>query len=200
MTNINDPQLAEEIRESVTKKLSDIKGFTEEQPIELQAQCNSGPIPLLMAEEAKPSNSTGIVVLLALMMFLASGLGIFFIWKKQQVRQVQGPQSSFREGMTLDEMRNTLKPFVDSTNKRLDMLEKRADATDKRIDMISHRQWVLGIAFNNNVSIQKYTSQQINPDLADKIIWLDTDWKLNRVPAFIQLSDDDRRKLMEGIK
>jgi uncharacterized protein HemX len=201
MTNINDPQLAEEIKESVAKKLAEIKGFTEEQPVALQAQCAAEPEPLPIAEEVKGGNNTAvIVVLLALLMFLASGVGIFFIWKKHQDRQVPGPQPVMKDGMTPEEMRNALKPWVDSTNKRLDVLEKRADAADKRMDIMSHRQWALSIAFNNNASMQEYTLRQTNPDMADKVVWLDPDWKLTKAPAFVQLTDEDRRKLMEGIK
>lgn len=199
-TKITDPQLAEEIRESVAKKLAEIQSFTEEQPINLQAQCHAEPEPLPIAEEVKSSNSNAIVVLLAVLMFLAAGVGIFFVWKKHQDRPMQGPQTTLKDGMTPDEMRNALKPFVDSTNKRLDVLEKRADAADKRMDIMSHRQWALSIAFNNNASMQEYTLRQTNPDLADKVIWLDPDWKLTKAPAFIQLSDDDRKKLMDGIK
>lgn len=193
---------AEEIRESVAKKLAEIQGFTnqqEEPPVVLQAQCAEPELP--MAEEVKSGSNVGLVLLLALFMFLASGVGIFFIWKKNQDKQGgQGPQPVVKDGMTPDELKNAIRPWVDSTNKRLDVLEKRADAADKRMDIMSHRQWALSIAFNNNASIQEYTMRQTNPDMADKIIWLDPDWKLTKVPAFVQLSDDDRKKLMEGIK
>jgi hypothetical protein len=204
MNTVTDPQLAEEIKESVQKKLAEIHAFTkQEEPQVVYAQAVQ-PEVLPMAEEV-PAKSGGsgvaVVLLLALFMFLASGVGIFFIWKKNQEKQVvQGPTPVVKDGMTPDEMRNALKPWVDSTNKRLDVLEKRADAADKRMDVMSHRQWALSIAFNNNASIQEYTLRQTNPEMADKIVWLDPDWKLTKVPAFVQLSDDDRKRLMEGIK
>jgi uncharacterized protein HemX len=191
-SEFNDPQLAADIQESVAKKLAEIKGFTEEQPVSFQAQSFEA-----QPEEPKSGgNTVAIVSLLALLMFLISGGAIFYMWKKNH----DHPQTTMREGMTPDEMKNALRPFVDNTNKRLDVLEKRADAADKRMDVISHRQWALSIAFNNNASIQEYTLRNTNPDMAGKVTWLDPDWKLSKEPAFIQLSDEDRKKLMEGIK
>lgn len=194
-----EPKFAEEIKETVARELAKIHSFTEEQPVQVQAQAAE---PLPIAEEVPvKSNGTAIAFLLAFIMLVVSGGVIFYMWHQNhhgKPAAVAGKDG--KDGMTPTELQYALKPFVDSTNKRLDVLEKRADASDKRMDIMSHRQWALSIAFNNNASIQEYNLRMSNPDHAGKLIWLDEDWKLNKPPAFIQLTDADRRKLMEGIK
>jgi uncharacterized protein HemX len=193
-----EPKLAEEIKDTVARELAKIQSFTEEQPVQVQA---AEPLPMAEEVPAK-SNGTFVAFLLAFVMLLVSGGVIAYMWQKNLKQG--GPAivagRDGKDGMSPAELQNALKPFVDSTNKRLDVLEKRADASDKRMDIMSHRQWALSIAFNNNASIQEYNLRMTNPDHAGKIIWLDADWKLSKEPAFIQLTDADRRKLMEGIK
>lgn len=85
-----------------------------------------------------------------------------------------------------------IKPIFDSTNERIDDLTKR-------IDLLSNRQWLLGLAHNENTTINSAIGSRTDPELVKKYMILNEDWKLNKAPEFLKMSDEDRKRLADSV-
>ena len=85
-----------------------------------------------------------------------------------------------------------IKPIFDSTNERIDDLTKR-------IDLLSNRQWLLGLAHNENTTINSSIGARTDPELTKKYILLNEDWKFNKAPEFLKMNDEDRKRLADSV-
>jgi hypothetical protein len=70
---------------------------------------------------------------------------------------------------------------------------------NRRVDVLSKNQWLLGLAFNNNSSVQEKYLKDTNQD-ASKLVILDEEWRLNRMPELLNLSDEDKQRIKEHVR
>ena len=64
----------------------------------------------------------------------------------------------------------------------------------------SDRQWALGIASNENTYINQLIANKIDPRLAKQYIQLDRSWKLNKSPVYLEMTDDDRKLMIQSMR
>jgi hypothetical protein len=82
---------------------------------------------------------------------------------------------------------------------RLAAQDVKVDALNRRVDVLSKNQWLLGLAFNNNSSVQEKYLKDTNQD-ASKLVILDEEWRLNRMPELLNLSDEDKQRIKEHVR
>lgn len=71
---------------------------------------------------------------------------------------------------------------------------------DRRLGVVEGRQWMLGIAQNESSMISQKIGQRTDPGLAAKYPLLDEQWKLNKMPEFLRMSEEDRKALADQIR
>lgn len=125
--------------------------------------------------------------ILAVLFSIAAMGGVYYYKKykaQPEVAQIQGEKA-----VTVQDLRTGIKPLLDTQDKKINDLEKR-------VDVIANRQWLLSVAHNENAAITEAVTSRVAPDLKDKHILIDSEWKLNRIPEFSKLSEEDKRSLM----
>ena len=71
-------------------------------------------------------------------------------------------------------------------------MNKKVDDLAKAVEQLSHRTWLLAVAHNENVSITQKNECAAYGRYTDYIVF-DANWKLNRQPTLIQMSDEQRK-------
>ena len=108
---------------------------------------------------------------------------------QQPIAEVTPAMPSYPPGLTMDEVQSSIRPMFDAQNQKLDDMKKR-------MDVISHRQWLLGVAHNENVCV----SESGATGFQGRYITLDEDWKLSRVPEYLKMSEEDRQRLIDATR
>lgn len=128
-------------------------------------------------------------IALIILAILVSGMTCFAIWQKTPKHNTTQIVAS----SAIDQSNVISTPLSSTSN-----TDQRIDDLTKRVDLLAQRQWVLGIAANENAVITSSALAKIDPVLASKIMLLDEQWKLNRAPEFLLMTDADRQKLIES--
>lgn len=71
-------------------------------------------------------------------------------------------------------------------------VNKKVDDLAKAVEQLSHRTWLLAVAHNENVSITQKNECAAYGRFTDYIVF-DANWKLNRQPTLIQMTDEQRK-------
>jgi cell division protein FtsL len=73
---------------------------------------------------------------------------------------------------------------------------KKLEDLTKRMETWSNRTWLLGVAHNENMNLTRKIQQRQNVGDPGYIVF-DENWKLNRVPTTMEMTEDQKRKLIQ---
>jgi len=62
---------------------------------------------------------------------------------------------------------------------------------EKRIDLWQRHAWLAGVASNENANVNK----KIHPDWANRYITLNREWKMNKMPESMKLTEEERNMI-----
>lgn len=78
------------------------------------------------------------------------------------------------------------------------LIDQKLAETKNRISSLERKTWILGLAQNENAVVgQKVAEATGKYDLASKYVFLDKDWHMNKLPEFQEISEEDRRYLLQ---
>lgn len=83
-------------------------------------------------------------------------------------------------------------PVVDTISPKLDSLTQKVQELDLRT-------WMLGIAINENAHISRELAP-VGSGIAQKYIQFDSQWKLNKMPEYLDLPEANRKRLAELVR
>ncbi len=158
-----------EIINDVNQKVSEI-GSPENKVVSTSPDLN--PIILI------------IIVLVA--SFLTCGV---IYWKKTRTIEIANVE---KPSITMSQIQEEIQPQFDLTNEKIDQLTHR-------FDVISKRQWLLGLAHNENSYISQWVASRVDPTASSKYITFNEQWQLNKKPEYLKMSDDDRKRLIDSV-
>jgi hypothetical protein len=115
----------------------------------------------------------------AVVIFLSFAIFVSFAIKRRVVVEPNVIASS--GGVTADEIRSIVK----SSNAEM----------MKKLDETANRVWLLGLIHNENTQLE----QDANPTMAQKYVYLDENWKLNKMPEHLSLNAEQRKLLEQMI-
>jgi hypothetical protein len=69
------------------------------------------------------------------------------------------------------------------------------NALSQRIDLLAERQWLLGVAINNNAALGAAVLKRSDPEAAKKYVGLDSEWRLDREPEMIETTTELRERI-----
>ena len=87
---------------------------------------------------------------------------------------------------------------VDPTVALVNSVSGRVSELERRIDVLANRQWLLGLATNENMALLQQFSDQNKA--GQKYLFFDEDWKFDRMPEHLKLSDQEKRDLSAYIR
>lgn len=73
---------------------------------------------------------------------------------------------------------------------------KKLEDLTKRMETWSNRTWLLGVAHNENMNLTRKVQQKQGVGDPGFLVF-DENWKLNRVPTTMEMTEDQKRKLIE---
>jgi|688.fasta_scaffold12037_6 hypothetical protein len=120
--------------------------------------------------------------LLAFCIILLSAASVWIILKKK-------PNASRQNIETLNQ--NKTKNFAESTAENNEKIKE----ISKKLDTWANRIWLLGIAHNENINLTKKIQQKQGIQDPGFIVF-DHEWKLNRMPSTMEMSEDQKDKLI----
>jgi hypothetical protein len=92
-----------------------------------------------------------------------------------------------------------VKSNVAENKEWMDKTEQKIDEINSKLSTWSNRIWLMSIAHNENVYLNK--KLQSKQGIADPgYIVLSEDWKLNKAPVTMRMTEEQQKKLVETIK
>jgi hypothetical protein len=79
-------------------------------------------------------------------------------------------------------------------------LNDKIDKLSERCEVWGTRVWLLGLAHNENINIQQRQDYQRFGVADSGYIFFDENWRLNRMPRSLQLSEESRDYLQKIVK
>lgn len=76
----------------------------------------------------------------------------------------------------------------------------RLDKSTTRMDLWSHRIWLLAVANNENVALRKKQEAQYPGVVENRYIFFDENWKINRFPDSMELTEKQKQDLQRDTK
>jgi len=186
-----------ELRDVVRQRVLDELGGAEEQILMIEPTAPSAP-----PEPATQENNWLWVITALVLLTSVTTFGLFFYAKASSTKVVpehiterERPSTPLppSPGMTPEEVQSTVRPMLDEQNKKLDEMKRR-------VDVLSHRQWLLGVAHNENVCVSENTLGPYAPAIRGRYLTIDQDWKLSRVPEHLKMSEEDRARLLDAVR
>ena len=186
-----------DLNEVVRQRVLDELAGAEEQSVLIEPTAPSAP------PQPKQEESNWIWILIALVLLSSVTTFGMILYSKvgstkvvpEQIVEKERPATPLppAPGMTPDEVQSTVRPMLDEQSKKLDELKRR-------VDVISHRQWLLGVAHNENVCVSENNLGPYAPAIRGRYLTIDEDWKLSRVPEFLKMSEEDRARLLDAVR
>lgn len=105
--------------------------------------------------------------------------------KTQPVQPVQPPPNYATKA--------DVEAAVEKMARQLDKVNERLDKNDKTMATWGQRVWMLVLAHNENVFLRQ--RQEGTMAGCNNYIVFDQNWKMNRMPSTMQMSDEQRKKL-----
>lgn len=167
--------------------------FKEEVAKHLKALQAENPVP-----PKKEESNIFVVAAVMVLVFSITITGILF-WKKHQQQfattvttvEVDGGYTPLEQGSSTPHVKQN--PLL-----KVDLFPD--NELSKRVDTLEMRQWLLGLALNENAVISKSIGQKIDPDMAGRYMILDEQWKLSKTPEFLRMTDEQRRQLIDHVR
>lgn len=173
--------------------------FKQEVAKHLKALQTETPVP------PKKEESNIFLVAAVLACLLSISITGFIFWKRhhqQSVTLVTNTEVS--EGAYTEVNLGSSVPRVQQNPLlKVDLFPEKNNNLDeltKRVDTLSMRQWLMGLALNENAAISKSLGQTIDPDMAGRYILIDEQWKLTKTPEFLRMTDADRKMLIGNVR
>jgi len=82
----------------------------------------------------------------------------------------------------------------------LSSLDSRMDDMESSFKTWNRRVWLLGIATNENATMNSYLNKKYHPNEPSDFISFERDWKISRMPRSLNLDQNDKEKLQEQVK
>ena len=81
-------------------------------------------------------------------------------------------------------------------------VDRKISQLNKKIDDVDHRAWLIAVANNENAVISREIASTMGEDqarMAQKYLIFNEEWKLNKMPEFIELTQEQRRLLLKSV-
>lgn len=161
--------------------------------IKMAAANNQEIIPPNITSKKANSGLTNFLGLCVILLSFASVWAIIqknMSSKTQAVATQMNPLSSTEASITSqDNFKQDLNSSVLATNAKIEELAKK-------MEVWSNRTWLLGVAHNENMNLTRKIQQKQGVNDPGYIVF-DENWKLNKVPTTMEMSEDQKRKLVE---
>ena len=82
----------------------------------------------------------------------------------------------------------------------LSSLDSRMSDMESSFKTWNKRVWLLGIATNENATMNSYINKKYHPNEPSDFISFERDWKISRMPRSLNLDEKDKEKLQEQVK
>lgn len=82
----------------------------------------------------------------------------------------------------------------------LSSLDSRMSDMESSFKTWNRRVWLLGIATNENATMNSYLNKKYHPNEPSDFISFERDWKISRMPRSLNLDENDKEKLQEQVK
>lgn len=143
---------------------------------------------------APPQTAKGVYILYTVILFLSLCMTAFFYSKCEPNTKVVPPPVEAPIVIRPPQPPPTVKD--DELRQMLIETDKKLDALNKRVDVIAHRQWLLGIANNENACLNEY----LHPESKYQYLYLDRSWRFSKTPEFIKMTDEERQEMLKSLK
>jgi hypothetical protein len=87
----------------------------------------------------------------------------------------------------------------ESVNQKLEDNNQKIDELNKKLEVWANRTWLLSVAHNENMNLI-HQLQQKQGFRDPGFIVIEENWKLNRLPCTMQMTQEQRQKMLNGIK
>lgn len=101
------------------------------------------------------------------------------------------PAKPVQEVVRPTESKDDAKRLIAASNEKISALEKRMGVNE-------HRLWILTLAHNENAVLCDQMDKKFHQTGDPGFISINADWKLNRTPKTMQLTEDQKRYLESG--
>ena len=142
---------------------------------------------------AKATTSWVTTLLWCLALFLLT-LG-FGLWHKRNLAQSRTDLMAAETPLVQPHVPPTQSPMVRPQPGD----DSRFAQLQRQIDLLQRRQWLLGLAHNQNVTVMNQFISRYDQELAKQIVVLSKEWKLSRMPSFLEMTDEERQALLRDI-
>ena len=108
------------------------------------------------------------------------------LMKGNKLNTIKKPVITNIEMIKVDDVKSN------QVNDSKNIIDKKLEEMNNRITVWTHRIWLLGVANNENISLQKNIIESQGIEDPGFIVF-DTNWKMNRVPKTMPLNEEHRR-------
>ena len=173
-----------------------------EEPVNPQPVRVQVPVPVKEESKFDPTMIFGILTLVVALFFLLPNL-MNFSSNKTQASSGEY-YSNIQEG-PYQRNPKEYEPHRPGGHHDMSMkgyIDRKIAQLDKRIDDVDHRAWLIAVANNENAVISREIASSMGSEqaqMAQKYLIFNEEWKLNKMPEFINLTQDQRRLLLKSV-
>jgi len=85
--------------------------------------------------------------------------------------------------------------------KMMVQIQDRIDGLEQQMQMWNHRSWLLALAVNENANISQRVDNCYHRCYPHSgFITFDRNWNVNKIPNTMHLSEEEKRKIFNGVK
>jgi hypothetical protein len=81
-----------------------------------------------------------------------------------------------------------------------DALTARVDEMSEEVKLWTHRQWLMGLALNENANIARNIDRRYHGNTDSGFITFDKEWQMNKMPDTMDITQDQRDRIRNGPK
>ena len=101
-----------------------------------------------------------------------------------------------------DPVRHTpvVRPDLHMSQADGDALSGRVDSMESKVQLWAHRQWMMGLALNENANISRRLDRQYHGNVDSGFITFDSRWQMSKIPDTMTTTPEKKELIRNGPK
>jgi hypothetical protein len=79
-------------------------------------------------------------------------------------------------------------------------LSGRVESMESKLTLWTHRQWMMGLALNENANISRRIDRQYHGNVDSGFITFDSRWQMSKIPETMKVTPDEKELIRNGPK
>ena len=88
----------------------------------------------------------------------------------------------------------------EEADKWMEQADSKLDAINKCIETLYKRTWLMAAALSENANLNYNMDRKYHPHYQPTYIYLDENWKINKIPETMELTDEERERFRKELR